>query len=212
EDNAFSLRQDLPYLGPAADALEKAVAAGEGPGVREALERMVQQIDAWPRPQPQRVRRYMQRLLQRLVYAYGGERAQALAEKATAALSACQSLPALADAAQRIVRELLPKREDIGEAVALCMEALQQDPASPISLEEVARRYGVDPMALDEGIRACTDLSFLLYQRQLRVAKAQGLFEDTDLPIAAIAEQVGYPDPAHFARVYQKVAGKLPPR
>jgi len=212
EDNRYALRQDLPYLGPAADALEKAVAAGESPVAQEALERMIRQIDAWPRPQPQRVRRYMQRLLQRLVYGYGGERAQSLAEQATQALSDAQNLPALAEAAQCIVKELLPRRENVGEAVALCMEALQRDPAAPLSLEEAARRHGVEPKALDEGIRASTGLSFLLYQRQLRIAKAQVLFEQTDLPLAAIAEQAGYPEPVHFVRVYQKVTGKLPPR
>ena len=212
EDNAFAPRQGLPDLDPIADAVEKAGAAGKGLEAREALERMIQQIDTWPRPQPQRVRRYMQRLSQRLIYTYGGEAAQSLAEQATAAFSASQSLAALAEAAQRTVQALLPKREDIGEAVALCMESLQRDPALPLSLEEAAQRCCVDPQALDEGIRRSTGLSFLLYQRQLRIAKAQGLFDQTDLPLAAVSEQAGYADPAHFARVYQKVTGSLPPR
>ena len=50
------------------------------------------------------------------------------------------------------------------------------------------------------------------YIRDLRIRKAQVLLAGSDLSIAEIGQQIGYPDPFHFSRVFKDVCGLSPKR
>lgn len=43
-----------------------------------------------------------------------------------------------------------------------------------------------------------------------RMEKALSLLQDTDIPVAQVARQVGYPDPKHFSRVFSSYYRKPP--
>jgi AraC-like DNA-binding protein len=97
--------------------------------------------------------------------------------------------------------------------------------------EELVRRtirFMRDHLAETRSLRELADLAELsvphysaLFRRltgsspgrfysQLKIQRACELLDTTDRPIASIAEEVGYPDPFHFSRIFKQVVGKPP--
>lgn len=93
---------------------------------------------------------------------------------------------------------------------AAAQEYLTVHLAEPLTLVSVSRAMHVGVEHLCRSFRQCTDTTPMRYLESRRIAVAVDLVTTTDLPINEVAHQVGYSDPAHFSRVFRRVAGTAP--
>jgi AraC family L-rhamnose operon regulatory protein RhaS len=73
-----------------------------------------------------------------------------------------------------------------------------------ITLHEVARACGTNRKTLNQEFKQATGKTVMGYVIRLRVRRACQLLRDTALPVAEIAELIGYADVTHFGRIFRK--------
>lgn len=74
----------------------------------------------------------------------------------------------------------------------------------------MAARAGLPERSFNRRFRAATGLSPLDYVHALRVEEAKQMLETSDLPVDAVAEEVGYEDPAFFRRLFRRHVAMTP--
>lgn len=84
--------------------------------------------------------------------------------------------------------------------------------AEKFTLEEVAKAFHMSVPHLGRLARKHFNSSVIELRNQRRLALSKTLLISTQLPIAAIAERVGYPDPAHFSNFFRKRMRMAPSR
>jgi len=94
----------------------------------------------------------------------------------------------------------------IGKVFAYC----DANPRRHPRLQEVAAALGYDRSHLGRVLTSHLGRPFAVYMRGRRIEKARQLLEDSDLSVGGIAESLGYRDPAHFSRAFQRVVGLYP--
>jgi AraC family transcriptional regulator len=87
---------------------------------------------------------------------------------------------------------------------------LLHDELGPHSLSELARRIGLHPIYVARAFRAQFGCSVGDYVRCLRVERARRLLHHTRLPLAEIADQVGYSDQSHMTRDFRRALDQSP--
>ena len=100
------------------------------------------------------------------------------------------------------------ERENAGSfLVNRALDYLEEHYAEKLTLQEVADACYVSQWHLSKLLNRYTKKNFydLLNNRRIRAAKE--LLADPSLRIGDIGEIIGYADPAHFARVFRKIAG-----
>ena len=100
------------------------------------------------------------------------------------------------------------ERENVGSfLVNRALDYLEEHYAEKLTLQEVADACYVSQWHLSKLLNRYTKKNFydLLNNRRIRAAKE--LLADPSLRIGDIGEMIGYADPAHFARVFRKIAG-----
>ena len=100
------------------------------------------------------------------------------------------------------------ERENAGSfLVNRAHDYLEEHYAEKLTLQEVADACYVSQWHLSKLLNRYTKKNFydLLNNRRIRAAKE--LLADPSLRIGDIGEMIGYADPAHFARVFRKIAG-----
>jgi AraC family L-rhamnose operon transcriptional activator RhaR len=95
-------------------------------------------------------------------------------------------------------------------AVAACIALIEADPANPWRLDDLAAGVTLDPAYLGRLFRKSTGLSPLGYLARLRAERAAALLANSDLPIARVGGEVGWPDPTYFARRFRMLSGLTP--
>jgi AraC family transcriptional regulator of arabinose operon len=81
---------------------------------------------------------------------------------------------------------------------------------APVPVAELAALVGLSPSHLTALFRRTTGCGPSEYHTRLRMGRARELLAGSDLPVAAVAAAVGYPDPFHFARRFRAVHGEPP--
>jgi AraC-like DNA-binding protein len=81
--------------------------------------------------------------------------------------------------------------------------------AGPVSIDSLATRLGTSPRTLQRRLKQ-RGTTFWTLVAQCRFEIASALLRDTDLPVQAIARQVGYSTPGAFARAFANWAGQSP--
>ncbi len=81
---------------------------------------------------------------------------------------------------------------------------------SPLSLRDLARTAGLSRMHFAAQFRQATGVRPHSYLLGRRVEKAQILLATTDMPIVAIALEVGFSSQAHFTVVFKRFCGWAP--
>ena len=74
----------------------------------------------------------------------------------------------------------------------------------------LARELGIGLSTLRRHFKAATGQSLHAYALQLRLADARRLLGETDLPLKAVAQRLGYNDVFFFSAQFKKLAGVAP--
>lgn len=86
----------------------------------------------------------------------------------------------------------------------------QIDPTQRQSVEELARQAGMSATAFRNTFHAVTGVSPRRWLEERRIELAARRLLRTNMPVAAIASEVGYPDAYHFSRVFKRQTGRSP--
>ena len=88
-------------------------------------------------------------------------------------------------------------------AVVAAMRRMEERPAHPWTLTELAGTQHLAPGSLVRLFKSATGLPPMAFLSRLRVELAAELLLHTDRPVSAIAETVGWPDQNYFARRFR---------
>ena len=78
------------------------------------------------------------------------------------------------------------------------------------SLKEAAERFGMNPDSLSRQLKRETGSTFNQLVQQQRVSVAKVYLANADLPVTAVARQVGYENVTFFYEVFERVTGTTP--
>ncbi|PWE17853.1 transcriptional regulator [Marinicauda salina] len=84
--------------------------------------------------------------------------------------------------------------------------------ALPNAVARMVEASGLAPRTFKRRFRAATGYTPMDYVQTLRAEEAKQLLETTDEPTDAIAEAVGYEDPASLRRMFKRLTGVTPAR
>lgn len=79
-----------------------------------------------------------------------------------------------------------------------------------LSVESLAAHFHVSRRHLERLVHQETGATIVDHMHSIRIAQARRLLEDSNDPVAQIAEHVGYQDPAFFSRLFSRHMGKSP--
>lgn len=118
----------------------------------------------------------------------------------------------------QFVYEMLQQLQDQGsqmigmEPVGQAIRYMQERYAEQISLYGLAELLDCNARQLQRLFKAKLSMGPMEYLTQVRLGKAKSLLQHTDVPLAEIAEDVGYTDSYYFSRVFKKHVGVSPGR
>ncbi len=87
---------------------------------------------------------------------------------------------------------------------------MEQTVEEPLSCAGLARRLQVTPRRLQRLFRRELAGTPSQHYRNLRLARAHALLQQTDLPVTEVAFSAGFSSPAHFSRLYRRRFGRPP--
>ena len=87
---------------------------------------------------------------------------------------------------------------------------INENIAESTSLSAFASAYGYSTTYLGKIFHKITGISFSQYLLNARINQAKLLLRTSDLPISAIAEQLGYYDTSHFIKQFKQIVGRSP--
>lgn len=109
---------------------------------------------------------------------------------------------------ERNCRELQENR--VSKPVRIAQEYIGSHLSQQISLDEVAQKAFVSPGYMSTLFKEQTGENFMDYVIRQRINEAKRLLRTTGMSIGDIAVSVGYADPRHFSKVFQKQVGMKP--
>lgn len=96
-----------------------------------------------------------------------------------------------------------------GQAPSI-IEQVTRSFADDVSVSERARRLGVTAKSLRRQVRTGAGVGVHELIVRTRLARAEELLLNSDLPVAEISRAVGYDDPAYFSRLFRRRRGVSP--
>ena len=94
------------------------------------------------------------------------------------------------------------------EAIAV----IESEYATELTLDDVARQIATSRRQLQRCLDEHADAPFRECLTRIRMQRAAELLAETSIPVRDIAPQVGYRQPAQFARAFARVYGVPPTR
>ena len=82
--------------------------------------------------------------------------------------------------------------------------------ADNLTLAQVARAAGVHPVYLGQIFRQEFGETLGEYLNRIRVRAAAGMLANSDLPLSAVALDLGFYDQSHFTRIFRQFTGATP--
>lgn len=98
---------------------------------------------------------------------------------------------------------------DLGQRVRQVITTLLGGDSGSPDIELVARRLGTSVRTLQRQLRT-TGLTYTEVFQRTRCTVAQGMLKDPRPRIGEISRALGYSDPAHFTRAFQRWTGLTP--
>src|SRR3954471_22210132 len=103
--------------------------------------------------------------------------------------------------------DTMSRRQDIyRDAVGVITQAYSTD----LTVESVAHEIGTSRRQLQRVFDEVGGASFRTVLTQVRMRNASVLLRQTDAPVAVVARQVGYSQPAQFAKTFRRLYGAAP--
>ena len=96
------------------------------------------------------------------------------------------------------------------ETVRRMHDELLQHPERRSTIEELARRYLMNPTTLKEVFKAVYGESLASHMKEHRMERASELLRETDRSVADIAASVGYDSPSKFSAAFRERYHMLP--
>ncbi|MBP5855804.1 GlxA family transcriptional regulator [Marivibrio halodurans] len=90
------------------------------------------------------------------------------------------------------------------------VEAMEAALEETIPIPRVAKRAGISERELERMFRRWLNTTPARYYRGLRLDRARGLLQQTDMPVLEVATACGFNSAAHFARSYRQRFGRSP--
>ncbi|WP_161404934.1 helix-turn-helix domain-containing protein [Paenibacillus silvestris] len=118
----------------------------------------------------------------------------------------------------QFVYEMLHQLQEQGREMTVPEPALQairymqEHYAEQMTLQGLAELLDCNGRQLQRLFKAKVSMGPMEYLMQVRLGKAKSLLQHTDVPIAEIAEDVGYTDSYYFSRIFKKHVGVSPGR
>lgn len=94
--------------------------------------------------------------------------------------------------------------------VAESLSFIERNCLRPLTLQDVAKAVGRSPAYVTTALTRATGRSAVEWIIAGRMAEARRLLLHSDERIDVIAERVGYADPTHFIRMFQRTNGATP--
>ncbi|MDR6884548.1 AraC family transcriptional regulator [Bacillus sp. 3255] len=98
--------------------------------------------------------------------------------------------------------------EPVGQAIRY----MQEHYAEQMTLQGLAELLDCNARQLQRLFKAKVGMGPMDYLIQLRLSRAKSLLQHTDVPLAQIAEDIGYMDSYYFGRIFKKHIGVSPGR
>ena len=95
-------------------------------------------------------------------------------------------------------------------AVRSALENIQQSPATPWTVAQLAAAGGVSRTVLARRFRTLVGEAPLTYLTRWRMTTAARLLRETELSIESVAARVGYGSPFAFGKAFKRSMGKAP--
>jgi transcriptional regulator GlxA family with amidase domain len=112
-----------------------------------------------------------------------------------------------ADTEQRPASEALERPAALEQAISYCRENLDR----PIGVGDLARASGYSRYHFVRLFRHSEGVSPSEFIRNERLSVAARRLVETDMPIAAVAEETGFSNSNYFTKVFRRVYGMPPP-
>lgn len=80
----------------------------------------------------------------------------------------------------------------------------------PLTVEQIAQEVYLSPSRLSHIIKDEMGMTLIDYLSRKRVEKAKALLGNEEVPIAQIAQEVGFSDQSYFTKVFKKIEGCTP--
>ena len=105
---------------------------------------------------------------------------------------------------------LHPVPSAVDVALDEIVRAIQREPGTRWTVDELARRAHLSRAQFVRRFRAATGLSPARFMVQARLERARQLIQETNMPLGQIASALGYDDVYFFSRQYKHYAGYPP--
>lgn len=90
------------------------------------------------------------------------------------------------------------------------IEYIKEHYNEPISNSMIGEHFNYHPNYLNKQMVQHTSKSIHQYLITYRITQAVNLLENTDMPVSAIAAEVGFGDVCHFSRIFHQRTGQAP--
>lgn len=114
------------------------------------------------------------------------------------------------DLGQQPFASLMSLRQSTDAVINKCQEWLAMNYKTQAPVAAMVTFSGLPERSLMRRFANATSMSPLDYVHALRLEEAKQLLETTDLPVEAIANEVGYEDTSFFGRLFRRKAGITP--
>lgn len=108
---------------------------------------------------------------------------------------------------QRNYRSFRPKLDHNDAVIRDLQRWMEKNAATGLSIAALADRASLSARTLQRRFSATTGLSISRYVQELRIEKARGLLERTNISVNEICWAVGYEDPSAFSRLFKSICG-----
>lgn len=130
-------------------------------------------------------------------------RAQTIAP-ASRAVMISRVATVIGELAEQWARQQTASHGPIVPAVRRAIETLSNDLSRPWQMQDLSKQVNCSMAYLTRLFTAAMNIPPMAYLTQLRLERASVLLRRTPLPIAKIADTVGYPNPEHFSRRFHQ--------
>ena len=111
----------------------------------------------------------------------------------------------------RMINRLICSKNSEGrKIIAEVLSFMAEHYALKISLEQIAKRYFINPSYFSQLFKNTTGQTFSNYLIGLRLQKAQELLRLGSLKVYQVAAMVGYDDDKHISQIFKKYIGQSP--